>query len=409
MAKKNSFVGMLNAAAKDADRRRAQAERERVRKEKELQRELTRLEREETRMQSALDAETKRSLKEQRLKARNSQVAMMNDELATECANIDTLLEVALTRDAYVDLSGQIVTEVKHPGFDPGEIPGHPGDLVYPPEPVYVEPQPPSGWFGKKQHEQALRDAHAQYQASLEQWKYQCSSMYNSHMASLAAWEKGQADLVAAQNDYDQAKVTREQDARDRNAALDELINGLAFDVPEAIEEYVAVVIASSPYPDNFPVTAQCSFDIATRELALAVGIPEPSDMPTVKAYKYVASKSDITSTNLTAKAQRDRYVAAVSAVTLRLVHEVFEADRENKIWAISLTVGVDRISPATGNPETVPLVAVACTREVFTGMELSNVEPAAALDHLGAAVSKKLWDLVAIDANRGVRTPKAG
>jgi restriction system protein len=128
-----------------------------------------------------------------------------------------------------------------------------------------------------------------------------------------------------------------------------------------------------------------------------------------VKAYKYVASKADITSTNLTAKAQRDRYAAAVSAVTLRLVHEVLEADRENKIWAISLTVGVDRISPATGNPETVPLVAVACSREVFTGMELSNVEPTAALDHLGAAVSKKPWDLVAIAAHRGVRTPKAG
>jgi restriction system protein len=409
MAKKNSFVNLLNAAAKDAERRTAQAQRERVREEKELARELTRLEREEARTQRALDAETKRSLKEQRLAVRHSQVAVMNEELTTDAAQIDTLLDTALARDAYLDLSALSVTEVEHPPFDPGPVPAHPGDLTYPPQPVYSEPPPATGWFGKKQHEKTVHDTHAHYSAVLDQWKSHCSDLYRSHMAALAAWEKGQADVVTAQNDYDQAQAARDRDAQDRNAATEELINGLAFDVPEAIEEYVAVVIASSPYPDNFAVTVQCAFDIATRELALAVGIPEPSDMPTVKGYKYVASKDDIVATNLTAKAQRERYVTAVSAVALRTLHEVFQADRENKVWAISLTVGVDRVSPATGNQETVPLVALACTRDTFTAINLSNVEPAATLDHLGAAVSKKPWDLVPIAASRGVRTPKAG
>jgi restriction system protein len=90
--------------------------------------------------------------------------------------------------------------------------------------------------------------------------------------------------------------------------------------------------------------------------------------------------------------------------VAVRTLHEVFEADRAGKIHSIALTVGVDRVAPATGLPETVPLVLVAADRETFTGFDLANVMPWATLDHLGAALSKSPFDLSPADTSRGVR-----
>jgi restriction system protein len=141
-----------------------------------------------------------------------------------------------------------------------------------------------------------------------------------------------------------------------------------------------------------------------TRELTLAVLIPEPSAVSAVKEYKYVKAKDEISPTALPAKAQKDRYASAVWQVAVRTLHEVFEADRAGKISSIALTVGVNRVSPATGQPETVPVVAVAADRETFSSFDLGNVVPHATLTHMGAALSKSPFDLTPADTSRGVR-----
>ena len=163
-------------------------------------------------------------------------------------------------------------------------------------------------------------------------------------------------------------------------------------------------MLSNSVYPDAFPVENAHSFDLASRELTLQVNIPEPSTVPSVKEYRYVKAKDEITASPLPAKAQKDRYTAAVHQVAVRTLHEVFEADRAGKIHSIALTVGVNRVAPATVQPEYVPLTIVAADRETFGSFDLANVVPAATLDHLGAAVSKSPFNLTPADASRGVR-----
>jgi len=76
-------------------------------------------------------------------------------------------------------------------------------------------------------------------------------------------------------------------------------------------------------------------------------------------------------------KARKDRYAGAVHQVAVRILHEIFEADRGGKI------------SPG---------------RETFSHFDLANVVPRATLDHLGAAVSKSPFDLTPADTSHGVR-----
>jgi restriction system protein len=196
----------------------------------------------------------------------------------------------------------------------------------------------------------------------------------------------------------------READAEDRNQALARLINDLAFDVEAAIQEYVAIVLSSSVYPDAFPVDHDHDFDLATRELRLTVTAPPPSAVPAVKEYRYVKTKDEITSTALPVKALKDRYAGAVTQVAVRTLHEIFEADRGGKIQSIALKVETSVLSPATGLRESVPLVVVAADRETFGRFDLSNVVPLATLGHLGAAVSRSPFDLTPADTSRGVR-----
>lgn len=98
-----------------------------------------------------------------------------------------------------------------------------------------------------------------------------------------------------------------------------------------------------------------------------------------------------------------DRYLGAVEAVTLRTLHEVFEADRRGLIKTISLEVCTHTIDRATGQPGFKLFAAVSAERDSFMELDLSAVVPSATLEHLGAAVSTNPWALNEVKSS-GVR-----
>ncbi|MBD7918619.1 hypothetical protein H9657_10075 [Cellulomonas sp. Sa3CUA2] len=353
------------------------------------------------------------------VEAQLAEVAALNADVANEATQIDGLLAWTLEVDDYVELESLKVI-VEHPSFDPGRLgvatPAVP-PLVYPPEPVYEEPRAPGGvsaaFGGRKKHEQAVEQARQAFDIARRRWHEAATALHSQHLAALASREEVEqrrlAQLAIAEATYREECAQREADAAARNAELSTLINELAFDVESAIQEYVGIVLSNSVYPEIFPVSHDHRFSLETRELTLTAIVPEPSAVPSVKEFKYVKAKDEIVATALTAKAQKDRYAEAVWQVAVRTLHEVFEADRAGKIRSIALTVGVNRISPATGKPETVPLVQVAADRETFSGFDLANIVPQATLSHLGAALSKSPFDLTPADTARGVRVRGQG
>jgi restriction system protein len=250
--------------------------------------------------------------------------------------------------------------------------------------------------------------ARAEFERAQRAWQDKNKVIYAAYGEEVSRREVAERvrleQLAALQARYRAECRQRQADAEVRNQALTKLINDLAFDVEAAIQEYVTIVLSSSVYPDAFPVDYDHDFDLTTRELRLTVTVPPPSAVPSVKEYRYVKTKDEITSTALPAKAQKDRYTGAAAQVAVRTLHEVFEADRGGKVQSIALDVGTSALSPATGLPETVPLVIVAADRGTFSRFNLSNVVPLSTLEHLGAAVSKSPFDLMPADTSRGVR-----
>jgi restriction system protein len=421
MARRRGFFAEMNYQAQQAEKRRRQEQAQAVRAHNAAVREYERAQKaaERARVAAARATEAERKAAEKEaarlhVESRTAEVEALNMDLAASYADIDGLLEWTLDTDDYVDLESLKVTP-EHPPFEPGKI-GEPlpqvPQLVYPPQPAYQEPIAPKGlsgaFGGKKKHAEAVAAARAEHRRQIQLWDESNKRKHAEHIAAVAARETDEAErllkLAEAEAAYQVECAQREAEAAAKNEELTKFINDLAFDVEYAIEDYVGVVLSNSVYPDAFPVEHDYSFDLASRELTLTVNVPEPSAVPAIKEYRYVKAKDEITATQQSAKAQKDRYTAAVHQVAVRTLHEVFEADRAGKIHSIALTLGVNRIAPATGKPEHVPLAVVAADRETFTSFDLANVVPAATLEHLGAALSKSPFDLTPADTSRGVR-----
>jgi restriction system protein len=241
--------------------------------------------------------------------------------------------------------------------------------------------------------------ARAKYEAESEAWRIAMAQAEARRIEEAALYQEREiqrlAALQAAQDSYAAECAEREQEAASQNCAVDALIANLGYGIPEAIEEYIGIVLSNAIYPDHFPIENEFSYVPDSAELTLRVSVPAPDQISTVKSYKYAKATDEITSVQMTAKACKDRYTSAIYQVALRVPHEVFEADRRGLIGSVSLEVGTHTIHPATGISGFIPFVAMGVSREEFLKLELSNVVPGATLTHLGASVSKNPFDLV--------------
>ncbi|WP_156752165.1 hypothetical protein [Mycobacterium sp. ACS1612] len=327
---------------------------------------------------------------------------------------IDTLLAATLGVDDYVDIDS-LKQRVEHPPFPREELRTPlppPAQEQSPPEPKFIAPAPPTGlskMFGGKKHAEAHAKAHAEWAAQHERWahhvKHVLPARYSKLLEEHAAAEKKRTELLAeALKVYEAECAERERKAAEANAKLEVFKDALAAGDAAAVDEYMGIVLSNSAYPKAFEVGYEWEFDAELKELTIVVDIPSPSEMPKVKAYKYIAASDEIRETPCTQKEQRDRYNRAVAAVAVRTFHEVFESDREGRIQTVSLTVQTETENPATGLRETYPLVAAAADRDEFSTFDLRNVDPAQTLAHMRSNVSKNAFALKSISTARGVR-----
>lgn len=344
------------------------------------------------------------------VEAMQAEVDQRNAELAGRYSVIDGLLKATLEVDDFVDLESLRAT-AEHPPFDRRDLlvprPA-PAPISDPPLPVKRSPEPVKGLLGRKKkeaeeaaaiEEEYARDYYA-WQAATEQLPGRRGRQDAEYQA---AEQARQEQLAIEKARYDAECAERDNEVAAQNEALDQLIAGLGYGTVDAVQEYVAIVLANSVYPDGFDVSHSAEFDPATAELTIRVLIPGPSKIPAIKAYKYTKATDEISPSALTQKDTKDRYSGIVHNVALRTLHEVFEADRRGLIRSISLELGTETINPATGRSAYVPFVAAAVTRESFETIDLAAVVPSATLDHLGAVVSKNPVGLVPISGS-GVR-----
>lgn len=333
-----------------------------------------------------------------------------NTRLSSVYADIDSLLEWTLGIDDYVDLDALTITP-KHPAFDPGSLDSptpEPSELPVPAEPTPQPVKEPSAFvklFTKKKYEQAKLAAHQQWVKDHQTWHHHVHVDIPAENERLRAKYREQEDrrhrdLAAKRAQYDAQCAERDNDAAQHNARVRDLAERLGRSEPEAINEYVGIVLSNSVYPEAFPVEHDYTFDIELGELELTATVPAPTDLPTTKHVRYIASADELRETALSQKDQRTRYNNAVYSVALRTLHEVFEADRDGKIASISLSVRTSTISPATGNPIEIDFVRAAADRKHFLQLNLADVEPLAALNGLSAEVSKNPFGLVELPSS---------
>ena len=257
-----------------------------------------------------------------------------------------------------------------------------------PPDPARFQPPALSG------AQKFVPGARQRYEARLEAGRLQYEAAIQEHQQREA---ERLGRLEHARSDHQRSIAAIEERLARQHAEVEEFKASFEAGEPNAVVEYFALVLERSQYPEGFPQAYRLAYVPESRQVVIQYSLPGFGVVPETAEYKYVKAGDKITQKARPVRERQELYKRVVAAVTVRTLHEVFEADRAQIAQTIVFNGHVDTINDATGKPEYPCLVTLMTTRDSFMDRDFALVDPLACLLDLSASVSKNPAQLVPV------------
>lgn len=384
MAKRGSFTRLLKELER-AERRNQQEYQRRQRETARRQREAEKQEREAIRLQERAFKEAEQAAKkadkiaqQKYIESRLQHVELVNREHAQQLIDLQTLLEVGLKESFDFD---KIITSL-----DTTTIPPHPGNEPQRPNPERFKPIIPQESFTQK-----LGLGRAKRQTAIEEIIKEAKQKY---ARAVAEYEVKHANYSVNL----EAHLNAVQERQDN---IEDLKRQYAEKNPIIIKAYYSQVLEQAKYPAGFPQYGAISYNPETSELIVEYELPAYDDiMPALKGYKYIKQRDEIQEIALTKtdeKQMQALYEDVIAAIALRVIYTVFRADESDVVDSVVFNGVVFTVDKATGQPATPCLVSVQASLDVFSQLNLTQVDKKACLKFLKAQTSPSSKELVPI------------
>ena len=375
MARRRGFFAAMAQASREVERQRQAEERAQLRAVKAREQ----AQRAAERAHAANEREAKRFYAE----AREQEALAQEAELESRRTALESVLQATLGVDDYIDLDA-----LKQPAYIPPFDPGGLGQAAPKPDPnaYLVPPLTVTQRFlpgAKGRHQQLVEERERDLNRDLATWE--------------AVDQHRLARLASAHQAYEQEVADAQARAAAKDAEIDAIKLELEQSSTDSVKSYFELVLGSSSWPDGFPQQFTLAYDRESKLLGIDYMLPDWSVVPEAKSFRYVKARDLIDPTPETAVKRRALYASVVAQAALRVLHELFEADRRGHVETVALNCLVDTIDRATGTRHVPCILSVRTTAAVFKAINLGAVDPVACLKGLSAAMSPSPAELAPV------------
>lgn len=367
---RSNFASVLNAVAQEAAHRQRINEAEKRRQER-------------VRIQNERETERSRRLKDKEEKQRYfeqkaEEVEDKNIELSERVEELNRVLEHTLSIDDTIRFEALRIKDE----FKPAPTPH---DLSAPQKPPRKE-----DFFSRIKDPGFLEKAlglKKRYAREIKTAEAQFNIARTAHEQSEREREAKLGEFLAKQEKARESFMFKVQQ---RNQEVDEIETSYRNGDPPAIITYNTMVLERSEYPDGFPQKFRLAYAAESKQLVIDYDLPGIDVIPKEAEYKYIKPKDLVEAKPRKTGEIKDLYQEIVSAIALRTLHEVFEADQGSHIEVVVFNGFVHAVDPSTGQEIYPCLISARATREAFVNINLARVEKKVCLRSLGAQVSSQ-------------------
>uniref|UniRef100_A0A7V2ZKF4 Restriction endonuclease n=1 Tax=Ignavibacterium album TaxID=591197 RepID=A0A7V2ZKF4_9BACT len=231
----------------------------------------------------------------------------------------------------------------------------------------------------------------------------------NRYLNAIAEWEKQKALIDKFNSKVDQdynneikkwEKAVTEWEKRKEiflheqklyNTKIDEMKESYLKQNVDSIIEYCEMVLNNSSYPETFTKNFELEYNPDTKILIVEYELPSMESFPKIKEVKYIASRKELKEYFIPESQLTKMFDEAMYKITLRTIHELFEADFANAIDAISFNGWIKAINKATGKEENNCILSIQVKKNEFNQIDLANVDPKTCFKNLKGVAGSKL------------------
>lgn len=200
---------------------------------------------------------------------------------------------------------------------------------------------------------------------------------------ALAEWEK----------ERDSHLKTRDE----RNRLIEEEKGKYQNGDSEAVADYCYMVLSNSEYPDYFPRSYDLDYSSENKLLIVDYQLPSLDGIPTLREVTYVQSRDELAEKHISQSQLNKLYDSLIYQITLRTIHDLYQADQANALSSIVFNGYVRSIDPATGQERNPCVLSIQANKEEFEQINLALVEPKACFKGLKGVGSPKLHSMTPV------------
>jgi restriction system protein len=253
-----------------------------------------------------------------------------------------------------------------------------------------------------------IKQAETLYQEAMDAWKKSIdetnsfnSNLKEQHEQKLKEVEEQKKTVIkhfdALEKDWEREKEAYNDSQKEHNETTEKLKENYFHKNAEAIIKYCEMVLNNSQYPETFPKDFDLDYNSDSKLLIVEYVLPAPEDLPTLTDVKYIATKKELKESFLSETQLSKIYDSAIYKITLRTLHELFEADKAEALEEIIFNGWVNAINKATGKKVTNCIVTIRARKAEFNEIELSNVDPKTCFTNLKGIGNSKLTSITAV------------
>jgi restriction system protein len=267
----------------------------------------------------------------------------------------------------------------------------------------------------KSARERETAKAEERFKAARAEWEPLKSE---AEIRNRAGTDKYQHDLA----DWEAKRKEWLEDQVRRNATADEQEAAYSHCEPRIVASYCRMLLNASVYPriaasrpdialhglfdekmsaterpDTFPRTFGLDYIGETRTVVVDYALPPRDAFPSVKGYKYVASKDEIQPVPAAQAWLNEIYDSVLYQVTLRTIYELFRWDEAGALDSVVFNGWVNSIDKATGKEVNACVLTIQASKREFLEINLALVDPKACFRKLKGISAAKLAGLSAV------------
>lgn len=233
-------------------------------------------------------------------------------------------------------------------------------------------------------------EANKLFKLDYEKWQNKKEEVVKNNEEKINEHER----LLNEWKDNEQAFLEQQ---KEKNDAIDNQKDMYEQGTPSAIVDYCDMVLSNSVYPDSYPQEFDIEYNALTKILIVEYSLPSPTNISSLKEVKYIQSRDEFKEAYLSDPAFNKMYDNLLFQITLRTMHELYEADGVDAINLIVFNGWVKSIDKATGQEVNACILSIQTMKEEFMGINLSQVDPKICFKNLKGIGSSKLHSLTPI------------